>query len=340
MNRPILSGALILLTLLMVACSKPQLPEAKPLTASDGQLAQIPNISQGEYQVISNRDVRLIDPVRERELEISVFYPDRDGHFPLLYFSHGNWSNKDKYDAVINYWVSHGYVVIAPNHLDCCSMASGIFNSLRYGNFGLIENRVSDFNFLINHYAELEQALPALLGKADIKNIALVGHSFGAFTAQQFGGAGTYNTDDEQYHYYQDDRIKAIVAISPPGPMFDEITAQSWQQLSTPTFVSTGTWDVDSNFFPQYELHLMSYETALPNDKYALVIEGADHYLGNLICRPERDEAPQSDALMMLNASSTTFLHAYLKGDDKARDFLQSQQLNQLSADFARLSYK
>ena len=84
----------------------------------------------------------------------------------------------------------------------------------------------------------------------------------------------------------------------------------------------------------------MSFETALPQDKYALVTQAADHYLGNLICRPERDVAPQQDALNMLNASSTTFLDAYLKGDGKAKSFLQSTQLEQLTGGFSVLEYK
>ncbi|MCH1930401.1 hypothetical protein L9G16_09435 [Shewanella sp. A25] len=330
----------LLLTAAITGCSDSELPLAKPLNAEASQMAQIPFLQQGEFAVVTHRDLIVPESQNQRELELSVFYPEQGHNHPLIFFSHGNWSSKDKYDNVINYWVSHGYVVIAPNHLDCCSQVTGIVNSLRYGNFGLIENRVKDFSYLIDHYSELEQLLPALKGKGDINHIALAGHSFGAFTAQQFGGAGTLNTDDKSYHFYSDPRVKAIVALSPPGPMFDEITAQSWQKLSTPTFNTTGTWDLDKYFFTDWQMHKMAFDSAQPTNNYVLVTQGADHYLGNLICRPEREVAPQKDALMLLNATSTAFLSAYLKQDEQAKTFLQNGRLKDLTAGFSTVEYR
>ncbi|MDF3125298.1 hypothetical protein [Rheinheimera sp. 1928-s] len=337
MSRPLIA---LILGIFMLGCSEPELPAANPLSVEPGQLSQIPYLQQGQLTVVTERDLILPASEDYRELTLSVFYPQQGDQYPIIFFSHGNWSSKDKYDKVIQYWVSHGYVVVAPNHLDCCSRVRGILNSLRYGNFGLIEHRVKDFNYLINQYSLVEQLLPGLKDKADLNHIALAGHSFGAFTAQQFGGAGSFNTDNKSYHFYQDGRVKAIVALSPPGPMFDEITTQSWQQLSTPTFNSTGTWDIDKYFFTEWQLHQMAFDTALAGNNYMLVTQGADHYLGNLICRPERDVAPQQDALMLLNATSTAFLAAYLKQDQQAKAFLQSGELRDITSGFSVLEYR
>ena len=82
----------------------------------------------------------------------------------------------------------------------------------------------------------------------------------------------------------------------------------------------------------------MSFDSARPGQNYALVTQGADHYLGNLICRLERENPPQQDALMMLNAVSTTFLDALLKSSPQALAFLQSKQLEKLSSGFSTLS--
>ncbi|WP_337881080.1 hypothetical protein [Rheinheimera sp.] len=328
------------LTVFLAACSEPVLPPATPLRADPGQFVHIPYLQQGELKVLTERNLLLPANAEQRELELSIFYPEQNGRYPLVLFSHGNWSSKDKYDTVIKFWVSHGYVVVAPNHLDCCSRVSGIVNSMRYGNFGLIENRVKDLRYLLDNFDQLEQVLPALKDKTNLQQIAVAGHSFGAFSAQQFGGAGTLNGEDNSYHYYKEPRVKAIVALSPPGPMFDEITEQSWQQLATPTFNSTGSWDIDNYFFPQWQLHKMAFDSAQPGHNYLLVTQGADHYLGNLICRPEREATPQHDALTMLNASSTAFLAAYLKQDDRAKQFLQSGQLQQLTAGFSSLEFR
>lgn len=322
--------------LTLVACSEaPPLAHVESLAANKQQLAQIPNITAGQYKVVSNTNIVIYNPNTERDLTVNLYYPATGEHFPLVLFSHGNFASNNKYNKVIEHWVSHGYTVIAPNHEDCCGMVRGIFNSLWYGNFGLIEQRMNDLSFLLDSIPKIETVSPDFKNKADLNNIAASGHSFGAFSAQQFGGAGTLNTETDRYIYYRDERIKAIVAISPPGPMFDEITKDSWQQVTTPMMVTTGTWDVDASFSPDWQLHKMAFDTAKPDHKYALITQGADHYLGNLICRPEREQEPQTDALNMLNASTTSFLNAYLKADESALNFISSSQLNELTHGFS-----
>jgi predicted dienelactone hydrolase len=331
-------GGLLCLSFLLASCGEDVvLPPAEPLAASEAELEKIYGISPGAYQVRAVRNLVLEDSARERELEVSVFYPEGKEQFPLLLFSHGNWSDKDSYDRVIDHWVSHGYIVIAPNHFDCCGAVSGIFNSVRYGQLGLIDERVLDFSYLLDNLQEIERLVPAIKGRIDGDRIAATGHSFGGFSAQQFGGAGTFDPDQEKYLYYRDDRIKAIVAMSPPGPMFDVITENSWVEMDTPMLLTTGTWDSNAQFWPQWQLHRMSFDTASPGENYALVTQGADHYLGNLICRLQRENPPQYDALKMVNAVTTAFLDAYVKDDMQAKAFLQSGSLPTITGGFSSL---
>ncbi|WP_101757788.1 alpha/beta fold hydrolase [Oceanicoccus sp. KOV_DT_Chl] len=311
------------------------LPEAQPLKASAEALSTLYKIDKGPYQVVSSTDL-ILAVTADSELQLSVFYPAADDEkFPLLLFSHGNWSDKDQYDAVINHWVSHGYVVIAPNHLDCCSAMHGIINSIRYGQFGLIEERMRDFALLLDNLDRVEQLVAGLSGKIDHHRIAATGHSFGAFSAQQFGGAGTFNPDTEQFVYFRDARIKAIVAISPPGPMFDVINDKSWQQMDQPMLLTTGTWDSNARFWPDWRLHKMSFDTATPGVNYALITQGADHYLGNLICRLDREQVAQHDALKMLNVTTIAFLDAYVKELPAAKEFIVSDSLAVVSDGFS-----
>ena len=329
---------LLLFFLLVGACGDDApLPPAMPLIANEAVLAQFPGATTGTHQVATVRNLTLPATAEEREIQLNLYYPSDGSSYPLLLFSHGNWSNKDSYDRVIEHWVSHGYAVIAPDHLDCCSAVKGIFNSLRYGQLGLIEGRVLDLDRLLDSLPLLEQLDPAFAGKADPSRVGITGHSFGAFSAQQFGGAMAFDPDIEQYISTVAPRVQAIVALSPPGPMFDTITSGSWQQLATPTLVTTGTWDVQPQFWPDWRMHLTSWETSLPGNKYALVVDGADHYLGNLICRPEREEPPQEDALRMVQIVSTAFLDAYLKSDTMAMAFLAGDQLAENTGSFAQL---
>ena len=114
-----------------------ELPSVEPLKLSAAEVETLYGAAQGPYEVTASRNLVLPGGADKRDLELNLYYPGDGQGFPLLLFSHGNWSNKDSYDQIIEHWVSHGYVVIAPNHLDCCSMAQGIFNSLRHGQLGL-----------------------------------------------------------------------------------------------------------------------------------------------------------------------------------------------------------
>ena len=323
------------IALLLTACGgEIALPPAKPLSISDAKLEQqLYGFNTGAYKVES-LITTIRDNSRDEQVDVRVLYPETAGLFPLLLFSHGNWSDYEKYDNVLNHWVSHGYIVVAPYHADAGGMARGIFNSLRYGNLGLIQRRVNDFKQVLDHIAQLPSEV---FNRIDPNNMAATGHSFGAFTAQQMQGAMAYDAADKTWVAASDPRIKAVVAISPPGPMFDEITSQSWHQLQGPVLHTTGTWDVATSFFPAWQLHKMAFDTAIAGEQYALVIEGADHYLGNLICRPEREVAPQYDALKVLNAISLAFLDAHLKADQAAMDWIQHADVQAMLAGFATL---
>lgn len=273
-----------------------------------------------------------------RTLTYRLVYPlQTNATVPIIIFSHGNWSDQFQYDALVQHWASQGYLVASVNHLDCCGMARGIWNSLVHGQLGLIDARVQDLTWLLDARDFLTQQLPQLAEQLDFERVAAVGHSFGAFSAQQFGGAGVFNPDTEQYQYSPDARVRAIVAISPPGPMFDVITAQSWQQLKRPHLLATGTWDVNAQFWPDWRSHKLAFDSAVAGENYALITEGVDHYYGNLICRLERDLAPQTAGMALLQSVSTAFLDHYLRADNNARLWLENQTLATQTQGFTQL---
>jgi len=335
---------IVLVLILLAGCGEevPK-PPVTPLAASAEQLGQLYNWGPGPFQVLSESNLAIPHTRREDKLLFNVWYPasETGDAWPVLLFSHGNWSTNGKYDRLIEHWVSHGYVVIAPLHMDGSGgYVTGTVNLIRYGNLGLIQARVDDLLVLLDALTDIETLVPALGGRLDHDRIAATGHSFGAFNAQQLGGARAFDTETESWVDAGDTRIRAVVAISPPGPMFDEIAAGSWDEQAVPTLMTTGTWDSNAMFWPDWRMHKLSFETAVPGDQFALVVQGADHYLGNLICRPELEEPPQYDALAMVNTVAVAFLDAYLKQDPDAQAFLESGELATVTAEFATLEQR
>lgn len=342
MNRLLLA-----LVIFLAGCSAdaPPLPLAKSLVAAAADLKKLPGYDIGVYTPQAVDALVLQAPgLDNSELELRVWFPaDADGDLPVVVFSHGNWSDRDKYDKLLGHWASHGYVVIAPTHLDGRSMARGIFNSLRYGQLGLISARVDDVRYIMDNLAAIEGKVSAASG-ASVRfrknQLVIAGHSFGAFTAQQFAGAQAWDiseSDSSPADVFIDPRVAGVVAISPPGPMFEVIHEKSWLQMRGPVLVTTGTWDSNAQFWPDWRMHLMSHETATAGDQFALVVEGADHYLGNLICRPEREAKPQHNALAIVNSTSVAFLNAFLRSDEKAAAHLRSNELQSVTKGFGQL---
>jgi predicted dienelactone hydrolase len=332
----VLAGAGLAAALLSGCGKAPELPPAQPLGVSLRQLAGVPGLAPGPHAVARGATVEWA--AGGRRLRARALVPDGAGPVPLVLFSHGFASGPDQYDAVAAHWASHGYAVVLPQHADGGGMPRGIWASLRHGSLGLVARRVADLRLLLDHPELLDALAPGLAARVDRDRIAAAGHSFGAFTAQQFGGAVAADPDSGERVAARDPRVRAVVALSPPGEMFEVINRRSWLEFDAPMLATTGTWDVDGRFHTDWRQHRLSWETALPGRNWLLVVEGADHYLGNLICRLDRDRPPQPDALRLVNAVTTAFLDAHLRGDAAAREFLDSGALAQLSGGFAALS--
>ena len=331
-----ISSLTLTLALALSGCAADiSLPPAPPLTASAEALAKVPNLEAGSFKVKKGEPVEW--KIGDQTLRVRVVEPEGAGPFPLVVFSHGFASDVDQYDALFVHWASHGYIVIAPFHLDGGGTVHGIFSSVRYGSERLVQARVENLHAVLDHLGELDAVEPGLAARVDRTRIAAAGHSFGAFTAQQMGGAASVDPKDGKRIEGLDTRVRASLAISPPGEMFKIINGKSWLTMATPMLVTTGTWDLDGRFVHDWHQHELSYDTAPAGRNWVLVTQGADHYLGNLICRTDRDKPSQVDALRMVNAMAVTFLDAFVKDDAAARAFLDSHPLAELTGGFSAL---
>ncbi|AOS95817.1 Alpha/beta hydrolase family protein [Microbulbifer aggregans] len=313
------------------------LAEARSMPV-EADLSSIYGLESGPHGVTVIPEMTLETP--DGPLTLTAFHPETAGSFPLLLFSHGNFSDRRSYDRIIQHWVSHGYVVLAPDHLDAGGMLNGILAMTRYGQDGVLKQRPRDLINVLEGLDALAAQSEQLDRRIDRSRVAATGHSFGAFTAQMLGGADAAEPEGGPRLRDRDARIQAVVAISPPGPMFDMIDEQSWKNMTIPQLVTTGTWDVEERFFRDWRLHAMSYERGAQGLNNLLVTEGADHYFGNLICRLQREAEPQQHALMVANAVSLAFLDAQLKGSQQAREFLESGTLRAVTEGFAQVSQR
>jgi predicted alpha/beta-hydrolase family hydrolase len=203
----------------------------------------------------------------------------------LIAFSHGANSRPDKYDRLCERLAAAGHRVVAPLHADSPDHPGGGKIAREDG----IPMRLADMR--------------AILATADGAPTIAAGHSYGALIAQMLGGAGTTPAE----------AVKAVVAWSPPGPFPPAITAGTWKTLARPQLVVTGTADTLPMMAPTWDVHRVSFDVA-PGPSVLFVGDGVDHYFGNIICRPERPDAPQTAQFDDAVAVTLAFLDKVLAG--------------------------
>ena len=280
-----------------------------------------------------------IETVHSGIINIQVSYPKGTSKLhPLIIFSHGSYLTNTDYYALTNKWVEHGYVVIAPMHLD--SGETDVVDRLRkkVGSDWMSAARVLDMQEILNQVDRISDSLEMFEGRIKVDSAVAAGHSFGALSSQVIAGASLETQGNSIYpipETLKDDRIVAVVAISPPGMVPQYLSEKTWQSLVIPQLVVTGTRDVFEYIWTDYREHFVSYNSAQPGDNYLLVLDGMDHYLGNLIGRLNREEAPQVQSLRDIVEQSLLFMDAHLATESSETSMMQ---LNNFEAFLQRSS--
>ncbi len=195
----------------------------------------------------------------------------REGTFPLIIFSHGFAGHRRQTTHLDCHLASHGYVVIAPDHvgntlMDIMGLAmqmqkKGMGNMLElFQSFR--DDRPQDASECINE---------ALAGNFSLninpEQIGICGHSFGGWTSL----ATSIN----------DDRIKAIVPLAPAGGKSEQSIANGIDfslgkiefKNEAPCFYLVADKDT---LLPLESMHDLYQNT--PQPKRMLVLENSDHF--------------------------------------------------------------
>jgi dienelactone hydrolase len=304
-------------------------------------------LEAGEYAVAHASEVELIVPDSGRELVVQVAWPTTGGPFPVIVFSHGAFCYPQQYSRITDFWVSHGYVVVLPNHLDSPNRGK-----IRPAELSQMQDvRVEDMSVVLDSLADIERQIPELAGRIATDKAAVAGHSFGGMIAMVKTGLRMQNAAGEVMTGYSDPRFSAAVVMSgvgqvPPMPNLPDVpymTDDAFAGLTRPLIASGGSLDsgnVGTGVVYPWEWRMSGYTLAPPGDKYSLTLEDADHYLGGLICRENRGGPADPVAVETVRAAQTAFLDAYLKGDKAALRWLQSGDVQAVATGRAALTYK
>ena len=297
------------------------------LSACTGQLR---NFEAGPYEVLKNNDFRITDPLQSRELRVRVMYPDAEGPFPVVIFSTGMFCTPQLYDLILDHWVSHGYVVVQPNHMDSPNREGKIpMEEL----LNIFPTRMRDVSFLAGSLDAIESGMD-IDGRMQQDRLAIAGHSFGAVISQV--KTGLYLTEEAQGSLgpTYDDRFQAAVLLSGVGWGMEQFADNAFDGMRKPFIASGGSNDigrVKSGGMDGREWRMQPYILSPELDKYSLITEGSDHYFGGLMCNAKRGGEPDFESLAIVRAVTAIFLDGYLKGDPSAVEYLQTADIEALT---------
>jgi predicted dienelactone hydrolase len=223
--------------------------------------------------------------------------------YPLVVFSHGYSLSPIVYSTLVEHYASQGYVVLGPEHNESFDGSLTEF-------WKELIDRPVDIHRTIDYAEQLNKPEGALAGLIDLDNIAVVGHSYGGYTALAAAGArfdfAAYKTrcaaltPDDPLNFFcapipsesdmaaraglgavpsglwpsfGDSRVKAAISLAGDAYLFDQ---HGLAELKVPIMAMGGTIDDGT----PYEWGAKpTYDYAGSKNKTLISFPGAGHML-------------------------------------------------------------
>ncbi|MFO0946608.1 MAG: hypothetical protein U1D30_11775 [Planctomycetota bacterium] len=254
------------------------------------------------------------------------------GPYPLLVFSHGLLAVREQSTFLTEHLASHGYVVVSADHQYNTARdfrASEVYQS------GI--DRPKDVSLLIDRMT-LKSADPEdpFHGRLNLEKIAVLGHSYGGYTALAVGGASVNGREialrrklsviPEGDYEFGDKRVAAVIAYAPVGPPV--FSATGLAKLRRPTLVFGGTVD-DVTPFEEHQRPIFEHAGG---PVYLAAIDGGTHYSFNneelsrviQLFIKNKPAITRSESDPMIFRVTLAFLERYLLGSNRWDEYLNS----------------
>ncbi|MBA3685602.1 MAG: hypothetical protein H0W72_10235 [Planctomycetes bacterium] len=263
-------------------------------------------------------------------LRATASVPAGAGPFPLVIFSPGLGRSGNAYGFYADAWTNRGYACLRLSHpgSDIRIFADKAFWNLRSTGEKVARDpqewqaRVRDVRATIDALPGLAQR-HAGLGRIDAGRIAVVGHSYGAFTALAVAGLRV-NLPQRPAAELGDPRPLAFIAMAPPGPG-DAIGDQAFAAIERPVLVLAGGNDTQEDMRGKEHppaWRERPWQLMAPGGKWLLTIPDAHHF--TFSDGGGRQKRADPAHLERISATSADFLDAYLKEDARAHDRLRA----------------
>jgi dienelactone hydrolase len=224
------------------------------------------------------------------------------GPFPVILYSHGGTLLRADNIANAQELASHGFIVVAPDHLDAFmsvfpggpTVFGGITANQILSNPGpYFESRLRDLGVVLEELETLNQTDPLLSGTIDLANVGAFGWSFGGGTSAEICRTNT--------------QVKAAVLFDAFLPGLTDLNQFGLQK----PFLTLTETNGAINWQDNQALYNLS-----TNHPIYLEIQGSDHFTFSFLAWLKSPTLAKRRAALAINACTVSFFKRYLKNED------------------------
>ncbi len=337
-----------------------RLAQQEVVNASPVDFANLPDLRQPGELGVEKKRWRLRDRSRDRIFEVDIYQPEkwRPGQTPVVIISHGLSSSPQNFADYAEHLATYGYVVAAPQHpgsdaQQLKNLKAGLSRQIFLTSEFV--DRPKDLSYVIDELERRNQR--DFAGRLDLNQMAVIGHSFGGYTALAVAGATIDFEHLEQEcnrnlnlslllqcralslkpkaDNLKDERVKAIAITNPlQSAIFGP---QGLASVSLPAYVQAGVYDPATPFVLE---QVRPFPWLNTSDRYLSLQEGDTHAdiseldagIGELIDSFTYLSLPEPALLTSYNqALILAFLEMHLLDNEDFRPYLQSAYADYLS---------
>ncbi len=274
------------------------------------------------------------DASRDRNVPLTFHLPEEKDARPLVLVSHGGAGSRHGMHALASEIARRGYVALCLEHVT--SNTDDIRRRMRSQGIGfreaLIEcgddmiprkKRPLDVRFAIDLAEKWNREDDRFKGRIDLSKIAILGHSYGAYTAMVCCGAKPVGIDDD----LAEPRITMGIALSPQSANGNFFDADSFSKVTRPFVGISGTGDLAG------DEHRDFFRLMPGSDKHLLWFHDAHHFSFSDPTGGPRTGTikADTDVTKALQVIVPAILDRYLQGepalDESGREALVSKSL-------------
>lgn len=267
---------------------------------------------------VIERAAVLHDAKRNRDVPLRAYIPDVRGPLPVVIFSHGIGEGRDSYRYYGLGLASRGYAVIHLQHAgtDIDVLKKGYLNLYRETkNPENWRNRPLDVTFVLDEIIAGRSGIVELGGRIDAGRIAVAGHSAGAYTAM--AAAGMIIGDSI---VMRDPRVRAAIALS--MPRLNVLRDHAFSNIEIPVLHMTGQRDSSIIYRTRPHHRRIAFEKTNAPDQFLVTLARGTHATFSNAWDVTKSRQTEEQRLVVM--FSTVFLDAFLRGDDRARQWLDA----------------